>query len=182
MGQQNKEETTGDKGKTTNLDLSSQFIWQIFALNYISEILQICPTRDLNIISFWNLLGEFIRIVFMDNTEKWCSICARHGFRWTSDVTFSEYKDKFVDTYTFGQNTFSINCVIKDLDIYCNRWNSILSRIFSSKIVTTLQSSTENDHLLFFASSAWRSKLCQFFKCLLKPTPTLFDSWPGKYI
>ncbi len=30
----------------------------------------------------------------------------------------------------------SINCVIKDLDVYANRWNSILSLIFSSEILT----------------------------------------------
>ncbi len=38
-----------------------------------------------------------------------------HCFRWTFDVTFSDYMYKFACRDKFGKGTFSINCVIKDL-------------------------------------------------------------------
>ncbi len=48
--------------------------------------------------------------------KKWCSICVRYGFRWTSHVTFSSHCiSKFACTDKFVLTTFSINGGVKDL-------------------------------------------------------------------
>ncbi len=77
-----------------------------------------------------NSLGWSWRIIM---AEKWSSICALHGFRWTSDVTFIGYMYKFWCTKTFGQNTFPINCNIKDLDVYTNRGTLFCLGYFQAK-------------------------------------------------
>ncbi len=40
------------------------------------------------------------------------------------------YQNLLECTYKFGQNTFSIDCVITDLFVYANRWSSFLLQIF----------------------------------------------------
>ncbi len=62
-----------------------------------------------------NLLGWSWWIIV---AEKWCSICARHGFRWTSDVTFYMYRQIW-PKYIFIKLSYKrFGCSCQSMELY----------------------------------------------------------------
>ncbi len=117
--------------------------------------------------------------------EKLYSICVRHGFRWTSDVTFSDYKGdymyKFAYMYKLVLNTFSINCVIKDLGLCQSTELYFVADIYQSdRLTSSIKIVRNNLQLKMIKSTNWGPPPLTstfYYKCILVMSQKVYHSF-----